>query len=100
VGPAIEWPRGAQLPWRRVVILANPGGHVSVLAQHFANRAAASRQDARVAIVACRQLRNTRERGRMLIAASDQCGPRRAAQRRGMKAIKPQAFVSQSLHRW
>ena len=54
VGPAVERPGGARLPGGRVVVLADPGGHVAVLAEHLADRAAASRQDAGVAVVAGR----------------------------------------------
>ena len=52
VGPVVERPGGARLPCGSVVVLADPGGHVSVLAEDFTDGAAAFRQNARVTVVA------------------------------------------------
>ena len=47
IGPAVERAGGARLPGRRVVVLADPGGHVPVLPQHLADGAGTARQHAR-----------------------------------------------------
>jgi Sulfatase len=79
VSPSIERSGRAELPGRRVVVLTDPGGHVTVLAQHLAHRAAAFRQDARVAVISGCQFGDTRERRRMMVATRDQRGACRAA---------------------
>src|SRR5262249_34069473 len=43
VGPPGEWTGAACLPNRRVVVLADPSGHVTVLAKDFADGPSASR---------------------------------------------------------
>src|SRR5271154_1195792 len=53
VGPVVEGAGGAGLPSWSVVVLADPGGHVSVLAEDFADRATAFGKDAGVAVVSC-----------------------------------------------
>ena len=94
VGPAVERPGGARLPGGRVVVLADPGGHVAVLAQHLADGAATPRQDAGVAVVAGGRLGDDAGRGGVMVAAGDERGPRRAAKRRRVEAV-----VSQPLRR-
>ena len=95
VGPAVERPGGARLPRGGVVVLADPGGHVAVLAEDLADGAAASRQHARVAVVAGGRLGDDPGRGGVVVAARDERGPRRAAQRRRVEPIVPQPLRRQ-----
>src|SRR5262249_39916182 len=87
VRPAIEGAGRARLPRGRVVVLADPGRHVAVLAQHFAARAAGSRQNAGVSVISRGHLRDPGEGGGVVVATCDQGGSRGAAQRGGMKAV-------------
>ena len=98
VGPVVERPGGAGLPCRSVVVLADPRGHVAVLPQHFADGAAASRQNARVTVVAGRDLGDAGECGGVMIAAGDECGPRRAAEGGGVEAVVAKAFGGEAVH--
>src|SRR5262245_23128107 len=78
VGPAVERAGGAGRPGRRVVVFADPGGHVTVLPQHLADGAAIPRHHADVAAVAGSGLADRAERGRVVIAAGDERRPSRA----------------------
>ena len=95
VGPAVEGPGGTRLPRRGIMVLADPGGGIAILAENLADRAAASRQDARVAIVAGGRLGDDSGRGGVMVAARDQRGPCRAAKGRRVETIVPQPFRRQ-----
>ncbi len=98
VGPAVERARGAGLPSGGIVVLADPGGHVAVLAQDLADGAAAPGQDAGIAVVAGGGLGDPGERRRMVIAPGDQGRSRRTAERRGVEVVEPQPLGRQPGH--
>src|SRR5712675_2717664 len=102
VRPTVEGAGGARLPGGRVVILPDPRRHVSILPQHFADGAAASRQHAGVAFVTRRGLRDAGEGCGMVIAPRDERRSRRAAQRGGVEAIEANPFFREPVHgrRW
>src|SRR5262249_17014973 len=83
-GPQVEGPRLAGLEGRRVVVLAEPRGGVAVVAQDAADRGLVLGDDAVVAGKAGGLLRDHAEAGRVVVAARDERGARRRAQRRGV----------------
>ncbi len=99
VGPAVERPGRACLPGRRVVVLADPGGHVAVLAQHLADGAGRARQDRRVAVVPGRRLGDGGGRRRVVVAPGDQRRAGRRAERGGVEAVVAQPLLGQRVHR-
>jgi len=99
VCPAIERTSCARLPSGRVVVLSDPSCHVAVLPQDLANRAAASRQDARVAVVSCGRLGNACECRGMMISARYQRCSRGTTQRCRVEAVVPQPLGSKPVHR-
>ena len=99
VGPAVERAGRARLPGRRVVVLADPGGHVAVLTEDFADGAAASRKNADVAVVAGGELRDAGKRRRVMVAAGYERRARRAAERGRVKVVVAKAFRGQLVHR-
>src|SRR5262245_38210878 len=99
VGPAVERAGGARLPCRRVVVLADPRRHVSVLPQHLADGPAAARQHAGVAVVARGRLGDAAERGGLVIAAGDERGAGRAAEGGRVEAVVAQPLGREPVHR-
>src|SRR5262249_31497527 len=82
-------------PGGGIVVLADPRGHIAVLTQHLAARAAAARQDAGVTVVPRGYLGYAGERGGMMIAAGDEGRPRRGAQRGRVEGGVPEPFRGQ-----
>jgi hypothetical protein len=82
------------------VVLADPGGHVAILPEHFADGAATPRHHTRVTVVTRRGLADRAERGRVVVAARDKGGPRWAAQRCRVKAVVTQPLVGEPLNGW
>src|SRR5262249_34922854 len=95
VHPAVEGTGGARLPGGRIVVLADPRGHVAVLPQHLTARAAAARQDAGVAVIARGEFGYAGERGGVVVAAGDQRRTCRTAERGGVKVVVPESLSSQ-----
>src|SRR5215813_12367884 len=96
----IEGTSRAKFPCRRVVVLADPRRHVSVLAQDFADRAAILRQDTRITVISGRGFTDNSEAGAMMVASGNQRGSSRRTQRRGVKPIEAQTFGRQLIHGW
>jgi hypothetical protein len=97
VGPAVERAGGTGLPRRSVVVLADPSGHVAILAQHLADGAAASWQHARVPVVAGCGFGNDSGGGGVVVPAGDERRACWAAERRRMEAVVPQSLVGELL---
>src|SRR6266536_1657303 len=79
--PLVERPGLTGLIGRSIVILSEPGGAVPVLQQNAANRSGILWQDTVVAGEAGCLLRDHAKALRVVIAAGDQGGARRRAQR-------------------
>ena len=99
VGPVVEGAGGAGLPRGCVVVLTDPGGHVSVLAEDFADGAAAFGQDAGVTVVSGGNLGDAGECSGVMIASGDECGTRGAAEGGGVEAVVANAFGGETVHR-
>src|SRR5262249_43703955 len=100
VSPTIEWPGCASFPNRRVVVLADPRCHVAVLSKDLAHRSCTVGQDGGVAVISCgRFADHTGGRG-VVVATSDERGPRRAAQRGRVEAIVSEPLRRKLVHRW
>ena len=84
-GPLVERPDLACCEGRRVVLLAEPGGGVTVVLQDAADGSLVPGDDAVVAGEACGLLRDDAEARRMVVAPGDERGPRRRAERRGVR---------------
>src|SRR5262249_52446134 len=89
--PVVKGAGLAAFPLRRVVVLAVPGGVVAVLPQDLADSDGIARYDAVVAWVAGRLVDDDTGRHRMMVAAGEQCGPRRRAKRRRVHSRISQA---------
>ena len=93
VGQLWKGPAWLRLPLRHVVILAVPRGVVSVLPQDLADGDRVARDDAVVAGVTGRLVDDDAGCHRMVVAAGEECGPRRRAERRGVEAGVAQTRV-------
>ncbi len=98
VGPVVEGAGGAGLPCGSVVVLADPGGHVSVLAEDFADGAAAFGKDAGVAVVSGGEFGDAGECSGVMIASGDERGARGAAESGGVEAVVAKAFGGEAIH--
>jgi len=83
--PLVERAGLARLERRRVVVLAEPGRAVAVLFQDLADRCRIAADEAVIAGIAGRLLGDHAEAHGMVVAAGDQRGARRRAQRGGME---------------
>ena len=99
VSPVVEGAGGAGLPCGSVVVLTDPGGHVSVLAKDFADGSATFGQDAGVAVVSGGNLGDAGECSGMMIASGNECGTRWAAEGGGVEAVVANAFGGEAVHR-
>lgn len=81
------------------MVLAYPGGHISILLQYLTDGTTAFRQNAHISIITRGHLTDSPERNRVVITTRDQRRPRWTAKRRRMKAVKPQAFRRKPVHR-
>ena len=97
--PAVERSGLARLPGRRVVVLAEPGRAVAVLAQHAADRGGVLADDGVVAGIARRRFGDDAEPGRVVIASGEQRRPRRRAQRGRVKVGVAQAVRRDAVER-
>ncbi len=97
--PAIEWTGLAGLEGRRVVVLAEPGSGVAVVPEDAADGRRIPLDDAVVAGVAGRQLGDDAEARRMVVAAGDERGPRRRAERGGVELGVAQPGVRDAVQR-
>ena len=75
--PVIERADFARLPRRRVVILSDPGGGVTILLEDLGNRSRALRNDCGVAIVTGGELRDDAGSRHMMVATGEQRRARR-----------------------
>ena len=100
VGPAVEWPDGTCFPDRRVVVLADPRRHVSVLSKNFPNRPSAARQNSCVAVVSCGRFADHTGGRRVVVAPGDERSSCRTAQRRRMEAVVTQSLRRELIHCW
>src|ERR1700719_2601064 len=83
--PLVEWAGLTGLVSRSIVIFPEPGGTVSVLQQDLTDSGSILRDDAVVAGESGRHLRNHAEADRVVVAAGDEGGAGRRAQRRRME---------------
>src|SRR5215510_9845576 len=96
----IEGTSRAKFPCRRVVVLADPRGHISILSQYFADGAAILWQDACVTVISGRGFTDNPKAGAVMVASGNQRGASRRTERRGVEAIEAQTFSRQLVHRW
>ncbi len=98
-GPLIERPDLAGRKSRRVVVLAEPRGGVAVVQQDAADGGLVLGDDAVVARKAGGLLGDHAEAGRVMVAAGDQRGARRRAERGGVDVVVAQAGLGDAVHR-
>src|SRR6266550_420550 len=91
VCPAIKRTDFAGFPRRRVVVLSEPRGCVTVLPQNLRHCSRAFRNDSCIAVIARRKFRDYTGAGHMMVTTREQCSARRRAQRGRMKAGIPQS---------
>ena len=91
--PLVERPDLAGGEGRRVVILAEPGGGVAVVQQDPADGGLVLGDDAVVAGEAGGLLGDHAEAGRVVVAAGDERGPRRRAERGGVDVVVAQTVL-------
>ena len=96
--PLVERPDLARSERRRVVVLAEPRRGIAVIQQDPADGGLVLGDDAVVAGEAGRLLGDHAEAGRVMVAAGDQRGARRRAQRSGEYPIIAQALVRDAVH--
>ncbi len=99
VRPLVERTGLAGLVEGRVVVLAEPGGGVAVVAQRGADGALVERDDRIVARVAGGDLADDAEAHRVVVAPGDQRGAGRRAERGGVEVGVAQAVLRQLVHR-
>ena len=83
--PVVEGARLAALPLRHIVLLAVPRRIVAVLSEDFADGYGFPRNDAVVSREAGRLIHDDARGDRVVVAAGEQGGPRRRAERRGVE---------------
>jgi len=98
-GPQVERSGLARLPIRHVVVLAVPRGVVAVLLQHLGERAGALRHERVVPRVAGGELHDRAGRVAVVIAAGEQRGARRRAQRSGVELRVAKSRLGYTVHR-
>ena len=98
-GPLRERPGRAVLVIRRVVVLAEPRGRVAVLLQDFADGAVVDADVAIVAGEAGRLFGDDAEADGVVVAAGDDRGPRRRAERGRMELGVLQPHLRDAVHR-
>src|SRR5262249_58159578 len=98
--PTVKGTGRARLPNRRVVVLTDPGGHVSVLSQDFADRACATRQHRGVAVISSSRLADYAGGRRVVVAPSNKRSACPTGQGRRMEAVVAQALCREPVHRW
>ena len=86
-GPLVEGPARALHPLRNQVVLAEPRRVVAVVDENVADGADALGDDRGVARIARGELRDVGHAARVVIAAGQQRGPRRRAERGGVKMV-------------
>ena len=96
--PLGERPDLAGLVGRRVVVLAEPARRVAVVAQNAADRRVVRADDAVVAGEAGGLLGDHAEADRVMVAAGDDRGARRRAQRGGENPVVAQPGVRDAVH--
>ena len=82
------------------MVLAEPGGAIAVLLEDLADSRRLFTDDAVVAREAGRLFRNYAEAHRVVIAAGDQGGPRRRAERGGVELGIAQAGLGNAVQGW
>ena len=97
--PLVERPRHGDLEARRVVVLAEPGGVVAVVAQDGGDRRLVLGDDAVIAGEARRLLGDHAEAGGVVVAPGHQRRPRRRAQRRRVHVGVAQAHLGDAVER-
>ena len=97
--PAIEGAGLAGLPVGRVVVLAEPGGGVAVLAENLGDRADALGDDAGVAVVAGRSLGDDARAGDVVVPAGEQGRAGRRAEGGGVEPRITQAVGGHAVER-
>ena len=98
-GPLVEGADGGRLEGGRVVVLPEPGGAIAVVPQDRAERRLVLREEAVVAREPGRLLGDHAEAGRVVVAAGDERGARRRAERRGVKVGVAQAILGDAVER-
>ena len=94
--PVVERTRRARLVIGHIVVLAEPRAGVARLFQKLGEGRAALGNDAAIARIARRHLLDDAGRDGVMIAAGQQSGARRRAQRRRMELVEEQAALEQS----
>src|SRR5204863_3138155 len=95
--PLVEGSDPGGLECRSVVVLAEPGSPVAVVAQNRADRRLVLGDEAVVAGVACRLLGDHAEAGGMVVAAGNECGAGRRTERRRVEIRIAQATVRDAI---
>ncbi len=98
-GPVVEGSDLARLEGRHVVVLAEPGSCVAIVAKDAPDGRLVLGNDAVVAGVARRLLGDDAKAGGMVVAAGDQRRARRRAQRRRMHLRIAQALIGDTVER-
>jgi hypothetical protein len=98
-GPILKRSDLAGRKSRHVVVLAEPRGDVAVFLEDAADGRLVLGDDAVVARKAGGLLRDHTEAGRVMVAAGNQCGARRRAERCGVNVIVAQAALRDPIHR-
>ena len=95
--PAIGRPGGADLPGRGLVVLAEEAGTVAVQAQHLRQRCDVVRSLSRVAREGSGRFGDAAHVVHVVVAAGEQCGPRRRTDRGGVELIVAQPVRGETL---
>ena len=96
--PLVERPGLGVHPARDVVVLAEPGGAVAVVSQNCADRRGVLLDDRVVAREAGCSFGDDAEMDRVMVAAGDERGARRRAQRRRVEVRVPQPLAGELVH--